>query len=138
MTATVELLPAIYQKLAPGDVLDSQLAALGIQAVYDFRNVPENAAFDYITIGDGYEISDDTFDGNGWRNTATIHIFSRETSVEYPNKVLKRLNDLLHRQVLSLPTLHNVFLRYSGARWKDDPDGLTLHIIATYQTYTTT
>lgn len=77
-TSVNEIQIAIYGLLVPAGTLDATLASLGVLAVYDFMAVPQNAAFDYLTLGDGYEIRDDTLGteghNHGYKYYASVHV----------------------------------------------------------------
>ena len=134
-TSHDEIQTAFYNALAPGGVIDATLVSNGITGVYDFRAVPQNAVFDYITFGDGYEMSDDTFDSDGFKLYPMVHIWSRQRATTPATNVFNRINQLLHRQSLTLPSLNNVFCLLQRANWLDGGDGLTLHVAITYYTY---
>lgn len=134
-TAHNEVQTAIYALLAPGGTVDATLAGLGVTGVYDFRAVPQNAVFDYVTFGDGYELPDHTFDSNGYRYYPMLHIWSRKNDTSPASSMLNRINQLLDRQTFTLANLNNVFCLYQRSNWLADPDGLTLHVAITYLTY---
>lgn len=135
-TSLAEIPAAIYAKLVPGGVLDSTLAGLGVTGVFDFRAVPENQAFDYITLGDASEMPDNTFGRRGYDSKILLHIWSRAIGSKTANSILARLNTLLDQQPLSLATQSHVYTMYDWSNRIADPDGLTLHVPVRYKIFT--
>lgn len=137
-TSHNEVQTAIYALLAPSGVVDSTLSGLGVTGVYDFRAVPQNAVFDYITFGDGYELAENTFDSDGYKYYPMVHIWSRQNDTAPASAMLSRINQLIDpvpRRALTLPNLTNVYCTYQRANWLDGGDGLTLHVAITYLAY---
>lgn len=141
-TSQAEIQTALYQTLMPGGTIDAELASLGVLGVYDWMNVPQNAPFDYITFGDGYEQARDTLGdaghSNGFLYYAMIHIWSRQNNTANASAMLDRLNTLFHRQPLTLATLTHVYTLTWRTNWLYDIQGNTptLHIGQQYQIYT--
>lgn len=142
-TSQDEVQTAMYSLLMPGGALDSMLAGYGLLAVYDFAGVPQNAAFDYLTVGDGYEMPYDTFGENGTADGfyyfSTLHIWSTQRGTKNPSLMVARLNALFHRQPLALATLNHVYTRRNMTKWLADPSGVipVLHIALQYKIYST-
>lgn len=140
-TSQAEIQTAFYSTLVPAGTLDATLASLGCNAVYDWMAVPQNAAFDYITLGDGYEIAKDTFgpDGhaNGFLYYATLHVWSAQRSSANAWGMIDRLNTLFHRQSLTLQTLTHVYtlIFRTNAIYDQQATIPVLHIAHQYQIY---
>jgi|SRR5579859_3898042 len=134
-TAHDEIQTAIYAKLAPLGFVDSQLAALGVVGVFDFVSVVQNQPFDYITIGDGREDPNNAFQQRGYDNRLRIHIWSRQRNTQVPSAILARINTLIDQKDLTLSTQHHVSTMYQNAIWVQDPDGLTIHVVAIYEIF---
>ena len=136
-TSQNEIQTAMYAALMPSGTLDATLANLGLLAVYDLWNVPQNAPFDYITLGDGWEMPSDTFDSNGYKYTANVHLWSAQRGTQNPSLMVNRLDQLFHRTQLSLATLRNVYSMRQRATWMSDPAGTIpiLHIVISYLSY---
>jgi hypothetical protein len=100
-TATSEIQTAIYEKLAPSDVLDATLASLGVTGVFDARAVPEGQAFDYITLGNTIEKPNNTLGRRGYDNAFMMHIWSRQVGMKPAQMILKRMNELIDQQKLT-------------------------------------
>src|SRR5690242_20674744 len=121
-SASKEVQQAIYAKIQPNGVLDSILSSLGILAVYNARAVPQNAPYPYMTIGEGYETSDDTLGTLGFKYSFTINIYSWEDGGENLEDAVSRINELFHEQDLTLQTLKHVYTLNQRSIIKVDPD----------------
>lgn len=108
-TSQNEIQKAMYGRLMPFNNIDPALASLGCKGIYDWKNVPQNAPFDYITLGDGYELTNHTFDGYGYKYYAMVHIWSNQNNSENAQLMVSLLNQYFDKQSLTLATLGNVF-----------------------------
>lgn len=135
-TSLSEVQAAIYAILVPSGTLDATLAALGVTGVFDFRAVPENQAFDYITLGDATEMPDNAFARRGYDSKILLHIWSRQLGVKTADSILARLNALLDQKPLTLATQSHVYTMYDWSHHIADPDGLTLHVPVRYKIFT--
>jgi hypothetical protein len=134
-TSHDEVQTAMYNVLCPGGNVDPVLAGLGVTGVFDWQSVPQNQPYDYITIGDGYEIPQDTFDSAGFLYFPTMHIWSRQKNTKNPSLMINRANQFFNRQSLELESLKSVYSIIYRINWLDGGDGLTLHVAAQYQCY---
>ncbi len=134
-TATSEIQTAIYAKLAPSGTLDATLASLGVTGIFDARAVPENQAFDYITLGNTIEKPNNTLGRRGYDNAFMMHIWSRQIGMKPAQMILNRMNQLIDQQKLTLATQGHVSTMYDMSQFLDDPDGLTLHVPVRYMLY---
>lgn len=132
--------------LVPSGTIDATLTSLGIVGIYDWMNVPQNAAFDYITLGDGYEMPKDTLGlgghSNGFLYYPNIHIWSSQRNTANPDAVENRINQLLinrDTQPWTLPTLTHVYTMLFRTNNTYDSQGTipVLHKTLQYQIYTT-
>lgn len=135
-TATSEIQTAIGNLLVPSGTLDATLANLGVTGVFDIRSVPEDQAFDYITIGDTQETPNNTLGRRGYNNTFIAHIWSRALGTKNAQAMLARLNQLIDQQHLTLATQGHVYTMYDWSQFLPEPDGLTLHVPVRYKIYT--
>lgn len=135
-TAQNEVSTAIYSILSPNNTPEPGLASIGVQTVCDFRAVPQNQTFPYITIGDALELPKNTLQRRGYLLTYTIHIWSRYRGTQEASAILSRINTLIDQQPLNLPSQAHVYTMYNRALWLADPDGLTLHVATKYTIYT--
>lgn len=138
-TSQIEIQTAMYNALMPGGVLDATLAGAGLNAVYDLFNVPQNAPYDYLTIGDGYELTDHTFDSNGYLYYNTLHIWSVQRGTLQTSIMVDRLDQLFDRKTLALATLHSVYTLRQRCIWLADSQGVTpiQHVAIQYKSYST-
>lgn len=141
----IQIQTAMYSMLVPGGVLDATLASLGVTGVFDWLAVPQNQPFDYITLGDGYELPNDTLGSSGHSNGyllyATVHVWSRQKGDANPSAMIDRMNSIfLNRdnQPWTLATLKHVYTRPYRCTWLPDAAGIIpiLHIANQYQIYT--
>lgn len=136
-TSANEVQTAMYNMLMPAGSLDATLAGLGLNAVYDFAGVPQNATFDYMTIGEGYESPNDTLGdslADGYYYYAMLTIFSRQRGTANIDAMVSRLDQLFHRQSLTLATLKHVYTLRQRVVRGIDPSG-TIPILKTVVTY---
>lgn len=143
-TSQNEVQTAFWNTLMPSGTLDATLAGYGLQAVYDFMAVPQNAPFDYLTIGEGYELAEDTLGGPGAGNDGfyffqTLNLWSRQRGTQNPSLMIARLNQLFHRQPLTLATLKHVYTLRNRCVWMQDISGVipVLHVSLQYKVYST-
>jgi hypothetical protein len=130
-----ELHAAFDAKLRPGGVVDATLASLGVVGVFDIRGVPENQAFDYITLGKIQERPNNTFGRRGYDDTVWVHIWSRALGTKNVEGMMARLNVLFDWQPLSMATQTHIFTMFDWSDVFEDPDGLTLHGVVRYKTF---
>lgn len=100
-----------------------------------FDNVPEDADFPYVTVGDGDETSDDVDCINGFEISLDIDVWSRD--VGFPEA--KTISDAIRRALTSpditIPTNALVYFRHRQTRFLRDPDGLTSHAVMTFEAF---
>lgn len=137
-TSASEVQTAMYALLMPGGSLDTTLASLGLNAVYDIANVPQNAAFDYLTIGQGYEMPNDTLGlaghSDGFYYFHTMTIYSQQRNTANIDAMISRLHQIFHRVDLTLATLQHVYTLAQRVTRSIDPSG-TIPILKASITY---
>lgn len=143
-TSIDEIQTYIYGLLVPAGTLDSTLSGLGLNAVYDFLGVPQNAPFDYLTLGDGYEIKSDTF-GNeghqrGFKLYTTLHLWSSQRGTKQAAKMIDHINSLMlnkDNQPWTLATLTHVYTMLNKCTYLADSAGTIpiLHVATQYEIY---
>ena len=119
----VAIQAAIYQAL-------STLA----YPVYD--DVPQNAAFPYIVIGDDTSIPFDDDCNVGAESTITIHVWSIYSGRLEVKQIMNAVYNRLHRQNLSIAGSYSITL---NAEYQDtflDPDGVTRHGVIRFRLLT--
>lgn len=90
-----ELQIAIYTALNA----DGTLGGL-IDSIYD--NVPDNAVFPYLVIGEFTSVTFDDKTSNGTNTTVTLHAFTQDRDKHLVHDILARTYDLLHTVELSV------------------------------------
>src|SRR5579859_3233812 len=135
--ASIEVQAAIYAKLYPSGSFDSTLASYGFTGAFDWRDVPQNQPFDYITLGDSIESPNNTLGRRGYNLHYTIHLWSRQYGDLPSLQAVARLNQLLDQQPLTLATQTHVYTMFNQSLPVADPGGLTLHTALSYMIYTT-
>lgn len=121
-TSTYDIQRAVYGVLSPDPVLATQYSA----AVYD--DVPENAAFPYITLGEWTETDDPkTLDSIGRESTFTVHIWSRARGMAEVQNIAGRIIQILEHQPLSLGIWRWEATNYADFRTLRDMDGISRH-----------
>lgn len=123
---TSELQAALYTKLTG----DTTLMAL-ISGVYD--RVPEGATFPYVSIGEIDSQDDSTFSLDAQSVTMTIHTWSRQRGKKQTQQIMARIHDLLHRGSMAISGGYFAGSVHKFSTVLDDPDGLTYHGVARYQ-----
>lgn len=117
---------AVYDRLT-GDATLMAVAA----AVHD--QVPENATFPYLTIGEDTAVDFGTKSEPGQELTLTLHAWSRAHGRKQVKDILARVHALLHEQPLTVAGFTHVLTRFLSTETFRDPDGLTQHGVARYR-----
>ncbi|MFQ5954710.1 MAG: DUF3168 domain-containing protein [Kiloniellales bacterium] len=117
---------AIYDRLTG----DATLMGM-VKAVHD--QVPEDAKFPYVTIGDDTATDFDTKTETGQELTLTLHAWSRAHGRKEVKDILARIYALLHEQALTITGFTHVLARFEFTQTFRDPDGLTQHGVARYR-----
>jgi hypothetical protein len=117
MSATGPIQSSIAAKLLG----DSALVGL-VTGVFDFRGIPPDQAFPYVTIGDSTEVDDSVFGALGYDTTFTLHIWSIQPGAQECQQILSNLNRLLNHQPLVLTGFTHVGTWYDMAQTMSDPD----------------
>lgn len=130
-TAAVALRAAIHHAL----VADTGLAAaLGGHRVYD--EVPRDAAFPYVTLGDA-RINDVSGDGGSTQeHQMTLHAWSRQGGHKEAHVITGALLQALDDAPLDLDGHHLVNLRFAIADIRREADGRTYHAIVRFRAVT--
>ena len=131
-TAQDEVQLAITNVLSPSGTLDSVLAGLGVQGVFD--EVDEDQTFDYISFGPFLEMPDNYLNRKrGYKVTVQIDIWSRQPGFMKARQMLARLNQLLDQQTLTLATQSFVYCKYNSSQsLRDNDEESTRHIAVKY------
>lgn len=125
---SLELQGAIVARLKAS----AGLAALVNGRIFDI--VPKDAAFPYITVGEGDETSNDADCIDGFELSVDIDVWTRDPPGFPP---AKRISDEVRKALkspdLALPTNALVDFRHRQTRFLRDPDGLTSHAVMTFE-----
>ena len=110
--------------------LNSQLT----QAVYD--DVPQNAAFPYVVVGDDTSIAFDDDCGNGLESTITIHVWSIYSGRKEVKEIMGAVYNALHRYDLTISNGYTIAINYEYQDTFLDPDGTTRHGVIRFRLLT--
>lgn len=117
---------AIYQTLTNDTAIMAR-----VTGVYD--EVPQDATFPYIVIGDDTGVQWDTDDTLGAESTLTIHVWSRKAGRKETKEIMQLIYDALHRQELDITGMHSVVCQWEFSETLLDPDGVTRHGVTRYR-----
>jgi len=114
-------LSPIESAIAAKLLADATLIGM-VTGIFDFRGIPLNQEYPYVTLGDSTETDDSTFDTIGYDTTFTLHIWSAQPGSKECQQILARLNMLLNHQPLTLTGLAHVGTWYDMSQTLSDPD----------------
>jgi|SRR5690606_2996377 len=97
----------------------------GMPTVYD--DVPGDAAFPYVVIGDDTHIPFDTDDSLGSESTLTLHVWSRYRGKKECKDIMALIYAALTRQPLALDGHDLITIEFEYSEVVLDPDGQTRH-----------
>lgn len=97
----------------------------GIDRVYD--DVPKNANFPYVVIGEDTHVPFDTDDSTGCEATITIHVWSRYRGKKEAKQIQGLIYEALNREPLILEDHSLVTIEFEYSDVLLDPDGITRH-----------
>jgi hypothetical protein len=106
-------------------VYDTLSAHPGIPTVYD--DVPGDAPFPYVVIGEDTHVPFDTDDSLGSESTITLHTWSRYRGKKECKEIMALNYDALTRQALSLDGYDLITIEFEYSEVTLDPDGITRH-----------
>jgi hypothetical protein len=122
---------SIYATLASDAAV---LTLLGGPRIYD--DVPQGAAFPYLTIGQSTLRDWSTGSEDGHEHTLTLHVWSREKGRKQTHALMGAVHDALHDRDLALEGHRLVNLRHELSEARREPDGDTYHGIVRYRAVT--
>ena len=132
-TAAVALRAAIHDAL----IADSALAALlGGPRVYD--EVPRDAAFPYVTLGECRITDWSTGSDSGEEHQLTLHAWSRQGGHSEAHEIAGTLLQALDDAPLTLSGHTLVNLRFALADIRREADGRTYHALVRFRAVTET
>lgn len=114
---------AMYTTINNSDTISAE--------VYD--DVPENAEYPYIVIGDDTTSDNGTKDLGGMTATVTMHIWSQYRGRKEVKQIMERLHVLLHNQDISVEGADLINCRQEFTSTVLDADGITRHGIMRFR-----
>ena len=101
------------------------LDLLGSPRIFD--DVPQKAAFPYLTLGQSTVRDWSTGSDEGSEHLLTLHVWSRADGRRETHELMAALAAALHDQVLPLDGHRLVNLRHELSEARREPDGETYH-----------
>lgn len=120
---------AIYTRLSGDATLVTTLGA----AVYD--DVPDSAAFPYVTIGEITEGPNDTMGRTGRDLTVTVHMWSQYKGMKQVKQIQNRVDALLDRWAVTVSGWSATHMVQEFFETFRDPDGQTRHGVSRYRVH---
>lgn len=120
---------AIYARLNGDAELTTTLGA----AVYD--EVPDGAAFPYVSIGEVTENPRDTMGTTGRDTTVTVHVWSQYPGSKEVKQIQNRVDELLDRWTPTVAGWNETQMLQEFFETFRDPDGLTRHGVSRYSVH---
>lgn len=128
-SALADIQRAIYGVLSG----DATLGVL-VSGVYD--DVPEDAAFPYVVLGESMETPRNSHSSFGRETVVTLHVWSKQAGFTEANAVLEELVALLDHQPLSIVNHHHISTRFEYSQTLRDPDPTIRHVPARFRIVT--
>jgi hypothetical protein len=130
-SASWALQQAIFAALSGDSALT---AVLGSARVYD--DVPERAAFPYVTFAPGLERDWSVGEAVGTEHAVTLHVWSRGAGRKEALAIVEAVRSRLHDATLALTGHRLVNLRHESSGVRRDTDGETFHGIVRFRAVT--
>lgn len=130
-SASWALQQAIFAALSGDSALT---ALLGGARVYD--DVPERAAFPYVTFAPGLERDWSVGEAVGSEHAVTLHAWSRGAGRKEALAIIDAVRTRLHDAALTLSGHRLVNLRHESSDVRRDSDGETFHGIVRFRAVT--
>lgn len=108
-------------------------SALNVSAVTSdlscgvFDDVPQNASYPYIALGEETAVDFSVKDIQGGDFTVNIHVWSQYKGSKETKQIMDKIHDLLHNINLSVTGFNLINLRFEFSDIMRDPDGITRH-----------
>lgn len=130
---------AIYLALKNNAALDALLARhheFGGPGIYGYfpqsADSGDNSLYPFITLGEDNIRDWSTDTASGGEDTVAIHIWSRANGWGGAKNIAGAVYKVLHRAELTLDNHEFIGLDFEASEAIRDPDGETLHMVATY------
>ena len=108
-------------------------SALNVSAVTSdlscgvFDDVPQNASYPYIALGEETAVDFSVKDIQGGDLTVNIHVWSQYKGSKETKQIMDKIHDLHHNINLSVTGFNLINLRFEFSDIMRDPDGITRH-----------
>jgi Protein of unknown function (DUF3168) len=99
-----------------------------------FDNVPSNAQFPYVTLGDGQVLPDKADCIDGTEHFPQIDVWSRAVGYPEAKTISKNILAVLDDKPLPMPGYVAVIFELENIQYLRDPDGLTRHVALIFHT----
>ena len=120
---------AIYARLTG----DPELSGM-VTGVWD--DVPEDADWPYVTIGESIESPDNTHGGFGRDVVATLHVWTKYAGTSQGARIGNRIVGLLDQQPLDIAGHTHIFTRFEFMQSLRDPDPRIRHVVLRFRVAT--
>lgn len=126
---------ALQQSIFATLAADAPLVGLlGAVRIYD--DVPQGAAFPYLTFGHSIARDWSTGSEDGDEHILTLHVWSQARGKKEAHAIMDAVREALHDQALSLAGHRLVNLRHEFSEARRDPDGAVVRGITRYRAVT--
>lgn len=130
-SASLDLQKGIYSALSASPSVTS---LLGGARIYD--DVPRDAAFPYVTLGQTTVRDWSTGSEDGHEHLLTLHVWSRAVGRKETHEIIAAIESVLHDAPLGLSAHRLINLRHEFSDARRDPDGETYHGVVRYRAIT--
>lgn len=117
---------AVYQKLTNAPALMALVSGV-------FDEVPEPAAFPYVSLGSIIEFPDDAHDVQGLSATVVLHVWSDAPGFAEAYDIFAALDAALDRVPLTVAGFKDVCIKQASHSAVKDPDPKVRHINVSYR-----
>jgi hypothetical protein len=108
---------------------------LTLANIHIYDEVPEDATFPYIVIGDASETPMDTFGRKGRRPAITLELYSQYFGFKEILTLIERVEQLLNRANLTIAKFDEVYCMITHVQVERESDGLTRKAIMQFDLY---
>lgn len=102
--------------------------------IYD--DVPQDAAFPYVTLGDDTHLAFDTDDSLGAESTIVVHVWSRYRGRKEVKEIQSLIYERLVRQFIPVQDHDLITIEFEYSDVIMDPDGMTRHGVQRFRVLT--
>lgn len=131
MSASWDLQRGLYQTIAADNAVTTLLGGVHI---YD--DVPRDAAFPYLTLGETVVRDWSTGSDEGDEHLVTLHVWSRANGRRQTHRIMAALKLALHDATVSVANHRLVNMRFEFSDARREPDGETYHGVVRFRAVT--